>query len=151
MSDPLTICPWCREPVMEDDTIQERAGVTWHASCKDRFDTANRNRRGPRPISGWTLVMRFANGHRFWKRAESSHLWICDASGDLPDQCADRPHYVDKTGLLRPCEHGFSIPILFSEDNGSFTVCDASTAFWLAEVHGMQIRVGQRTYTVKPA
>lgn len=51
MSDPLTICPWCREPVLDDDTIQSRDGVVWHAACKDRYDTAKRRSTKPRLLA----------------------------------------------------------------------------------------------------
>lgn len=42
----LPICPWCEVPVRDDDTIQVRAGVVWHAACKDRFDAVQRRARG---------------------------------------------------------------------------------------------------------
>ena len=37
-------CPWCLKHIYDDDTIQEKDGVTWHASCKDAHDAATRRR-----------------------------------------------------------------------------------------------------------
>jgi hypothetical protein len=38
-------CPWCLKAVLDDDTIQVKDGVTWHARCKDLHDSAERSRR----------------------------------------------------------------------------------------------------------
>jgi hypothetical protein len=38
-------CPWCMGMVEDDDTIQEKDGVVWHARCKDLHDQRERVKR----------------------------------------------------------------------------------------------------------
>lgn len=44
------ICPYCKKIVTDDQTIQEKDGVVYHAACKDRLDAAIRNQRKVNPL-----------------------------------------------------------------------------------------------------
>lgn len=75
-------CPWCLKPVYDDDTVQEKDGVVWHARCKDQHDTQERVRRTVEDRRRKMGPMSIPN-RADMQPSESAASVFCDADAEL--------------------------------------------------------------------
>lgn len=94
--------------------------------------------------SEWRLVLKFADGHRYFRDARN-RIAIADDSGATPDDTDDGVLYLDRS---KPVVIGnsCSIPLV----GGLSTSATATEAIGVAAVFGMKIRAGEATFTVDP-